>query len=146
MTRQMVAVGVVAAIGLTGCVRTVYRTAAAPSPSSQAQICAGLNELDATFAAVPAISRSTTRDQLKTLRDDIARSSEKVTSERGRYNETARTDLAGARQDFLLAVDGSGSATSAIGSASSFINDTYKGVKGSMAAVRYSTDCSSVPG
>ena len=143
-------VGVVGVVGLTGCTRTVYvakATASAPTP--EGQICSGLSELDATFAATPAITTKTTPDELKKLRDDVERSSLKVTTLRGRYNETARVDLQGARQSFLMAVDHSASPTGVVGSASTQMNDTYQAVKGSTNAVRYSLksiDCSKASG
>jgi len=131
-------VGVIGAAGMAGCTRTVYVTERAVTASPQSQICSGLSELDAIFAATPSITTKTTPDELKKLRDDIERSSEKVTSLRGHYNETARVDLQGARQNFVTVVDHSGSSTGVVGSASSQMNDTYQSVKTTTNAVRYS--------
>jgi hypothetical protein len=139
----------VGVFGLAGCTRTVYVTRGVSAPTPQSQICSGLSELDAIFAATPSITAKTTPDELKKLRDDVERSSEKVTSQRGRYNETARVDLQGARQNFLMVVDHSGSATGVAGSASKQMNDTYQALKGSTNAVRYSLksiNCSTATG
>lgn len=139
MTRRLTAGAMLGAIGLAGCCvggggGDGGGTAAAGT-SAPAEICAGLSELEATFAAVPAISASTTSEQLQQLRSDIERSSQKVTTQRGYFNETARTDLAGARREFLQALDHSGAG------ASSRINDTYQSVRTTTAAARYSMTC-----